>query len=651
MEEAEDESNPLFERLRFLSIFASNLDEFYMVRIGSLQSRRNLGKDAADLKTGLTPKQQLSAISTAVKTLCPQKDQIYKKLMKELSQYNAYIGSVKLLSGKSRRELKSYFTREILPLLSPRIIDSKHPFGHLENKALFVGVGLKSKNGSLYGIIPCPKDAPRLYHVESTGCYLLLEDIILKYADMIFNIYKVRCKTVFRVTRSADTDISESLFDEDGDYREFISEILKSRSRLEPVRLETGIGCDDALKNFFRSQLTLSPSRCFESESPLDLSFVSALAAKIDPRLKAKLFYLPFHPKTDEVLLRGSIINEVLSRDILISCPYESMRPVIDLLAESARSDEVKSIKITLYRVSSQSQIISSLCAAAENGKDVTVMIELSARFDEKNNIAWSSMLEEAGCHVIYGIEGVKVHSKLMLITGFSAGKIFYISHFGTGNYNEVTSRIYTDLSLLTSDKEIGEDSAAFFQNLTIGNLYGDYRHLLVSPASLKPGIIKLIRTEAKKAQSGENGRIIAKMNSLSDKDIIDEFISAADKGVKINLIIRGICCLRPTCSNIEIRSIVGRFLEHSRIYCFGEGEKRKVYISSADMMTRNTERRIETAVPVNDPKLSSRISDMLNMMLKDNVKAKILRSNGEYQSPPKKKDEKAVSSQSCFLQ
>jgi polyphosphate kinase 1 len=636
LEEASDQKTPLFERLRFVSIFTSNLDEFYMVRVGSLQDQTLLGKEAVDNKTGMTAAEQIIAVNTAVRALYPEKDRAYFDIMAAFSQGGApYHTSIKDLDGGYKRIVKDYFEREIAPILSPQIIDAKHPFPHLENKMTYVAVSLKSKTGSLYGIIPRPAGTDRLFFVPGINAFLLLEDIILRYADLLFGIYKVESKTVFRVTRSADIEVSEGLLDEDTDFRSLMSEIIKKRSRLGPVRFETNDASDGELIGFFLSKLGLDQSQCFVCASPLEMGFVSKLEDSLEPKLHEKLVYTPARPQWPADLEHGHIIEQVLERDLLLSYPYESMRPFIDLVREAAEDKNVLSIKITLYRIGLQSQIVQSLCAAAENGKDVTVMIELRARFDEQNNINWSNLMEEAGCHIIYGVEEFKVHSKIMLITRRAERHLQYITHIGTGNYNESTARIYADLNLLTADKSIGEDAVEFFQNLTIANTAGVYHRLLVSPTGLKKGIIDLIRREAQKAKEGRSARIIAKMNSLTDKDVIDEMITASQAGVKISLIIRGICCLRPgvpgQTENIECRSIVGRFLEHARIYCFGDGEEMKLYISSADMMTRNTTRRVEIAAPILNKRLAADIRAMLEVMLKDNVKARTVGPDGIY--------------------
>jgi polyphosphate kinase len=635
--EAFDPQTPLFERLRFVSIFTSNLDEFYMVRVGSLYDQTLIGSKTVDNKSGMTAAEQINAVNEVVHELYPQRDKAYAEAMKSFYGTAPYHTQIKTLDGGFRRIIKDFFEREVLPLLSPQIIDAKHPFPHLENKKTYISVRLKSKSGDLFGLIPLPGGVDRIYTIPGKNSFLLIEDILLKYADLVFSIYKVESKAVFRVTRNADFEVSEGLLDEDTDYRSYMSDILKKRSRLSPVRFETNDAGDFAMTDFFLSKLGLDKSQCFESASPLDMSFVSKLEDQFEPQALKKLIYPTARPQWPGSLSHGKIIPQVLSQDVLLLYPYESMRPFIDLVREASEDKNVVSIKITLYRVGAQSQIVQILCAAAENGKDVTVLIELRARFDEQNNINWANLMEEAGCHIIYGVGDYKVHSKIMLITRKADRRLQYITHIGTGNYNESTARIYTDLNIITSDMSIGEDAVEFFHNLTISNIEGDYHRLLVSPTGLKSGIIALIRREAQKAQEGHHARIIAKMNSLTDKDVIDEFIEASRSGVKISLIIRGICCLRPgvagSTENIEVRSIVGRYLEHARVYCFGEGEDMKLYISSADMMTRNTTRRVEIAAPVLDRKIAADIHSMLETMLMDNVKARIIDSDGVYKT------------------
>lgn len=633
LEEACDTSVPLYERLRFLSIFSSNLDEFYMVRVGTLLDQSLLDGDTVDTKTGMLPQEQIMAVNAAVQQLYPRRNKAYSDIMHEIGAFSHV--SYKGLDGGEKRIVRTYFQTEVLPLLSPQIIDAHHPFPHLENKTIYIGVRLKSKSGKMFGIIPLAKETDRVYFIPDSNKFMLAEDILLRFADAVFDVYTVEGKAVFRVTRNTDIDAQESIFDEDVDYRNYMQEIIKKRGKLAPVRLETSHMEDEELQDFFLTKLLLKPSQCFASTAPLDFSFVGKLEEKIDAEQRAELLFSPLRPQWPASVLHSKMIPQVLQRDILLSYPFESMRPLVELLREASEDSKVVSIKMTLYRIGRQSQIVQYLCAAAENGKDVTVLIELRARFDEQSNINWSRLLEDAGCKVIYGIEDYKVHAKLLLITRKQRHGLEYITNIATGNYNETTARFYVDLSLMSSNREVGEDAVAFFHNLSINNLNGQYQHLLVAPSSLKSGIMALMEGEIAKAKRGLPGRVLAKMNSLTDKDLIDKMIEASEAGVQVDLIVRGICCLCPgvpgKTDNIRVRSIVGRFLEHSRIFIFGEGSEARVYISSADWMTRNTERRVEIALPIRNSRLAGRIRGIMDILLRDNVKARELQSDGNY--------------------
>jgi polyphosphate kinase len=633
LEEAQTEQLPLFERLRFVAIFNSNLDEFYMVRVGSLIDQVLF---SADNKTGLTSKQQLDAINSAVKKLYPLKDETYSGIMKSMSAIGYYQVQYNELDGGEKRIVKDYFGREILPLLSPQIIDPHHPFPHFENKRIYIAVRLNVKSGNQFGIVPLPFGIDRIYFIPESKKFILAEDIIYKFAEEIFNESNMIGKLIFRCTRNADVEINESLFEDDAEYVKFMRDITKKRNKLSPVRFEYYNSHDNEICKYLLSKLKLIDDSCFYSASPFDLSFINMIDEKFDEQMKRRMLFEPLRPQWPAALKHDkSMMAQVAEKDVLLSYPFHSVRPFIDLLREAAEDKNVVSIKITLYRLGKQSQVVQYLCAAAENGKDVTVVIELRARFDEQNNINWSSVFEEAGCNIIYGVDEYKVHSKILLITKKTNQGIKHIVHFSTGNYNEQTSRLYTDLGVLTYNQEIGNDALQFFHNITIANVNGKYKHLLVSPMGIKQGFIELIEAESQKAKTGKPARIIAKMNSLTDKNIIDALIDASRCGVKISLIIRGICCLKPgiegVTDNIEVRSIVGRFLEHSRIYYFGEGENARVYISSADMMTRNTEHRIEIAAPILDKHIKEKLYEMLTVLLSDNVKARKLLPDGNY--------------------
>ncbi len=636
LEEAASHDLPLYERLRFLSIFASNLDEFYMVRIGSLMDRILITDNAADNKTLMTPEEQIRAANHAVKELYPVRNEVYQEIMQGLEEYGLLHDAIKELDGGEKRVLRAYFENEVLPLLSPQIVDSKHPFPHLENRQLHIGVRLRAKDKTLYGIVPLPHQIDRVYKLSSSKGFVLLEDIVMHYAEDIFEIYSTEAKAVIRVTRNADIDLSESLFDEGIEYREMMKEMLKKRRKLSPVRLETSGGADGELRDFFLDKLGLSKGRCFECTSPLDMSFVGQIGEFVRPRDKEALLYAPLEPQWPSELAHEHAVTPQLQRkDTLLSYPYHTMRPFLDMLREAAEDKSVVSIKMTLYRVSSRSKVVQYLCAAAENGKDVVVIVELRARFDEQNNIDWATTMEKAGCKVIYGIDGYKVHGKVALITRKLLGKPQHLVSIATGNFNESTARAYTDLAFFTTEPIICGDAVLFFRNMEIGNLYGNYRKLLVAPANLKSRLLDLISQEIAKALEGSPARITFKMNSLTDKELIDKLIAASQAGVPVTLIIRGICCLCPGVEgftdNIEVRSIVGRFLEHPRIFLFGEGESAKLYIGSADLMTRNTERRVEVLAPIENPALIKQVKDMLAAQSRDTVKARVLSANGTY--------------------
>jgi polyphosphate kinase len=633
LEEAQTRQLPLFERLKFVSIFTSNLDEFYMVRVGSLVDKVLF---SADNKTGLNSKQQLEAINAYVREQYPIKDYIYDDIMKSMASIGYYQVQYNELDGGEKRLAKEHFEQEIMPLLSPQIIGSHHPFPNFENKHIYIAVKLNTKETSFYGVIPLSLSIDRIYFIPSSRKFILAEDLIYKFAEDIFGENKIDGKLIFRVTRNADVEINESLFDDDAEYVQFMREITKKRGKLSPVRLEYYNSQDPDIFKYLLTKLKLVADSCFYSASPFDLNFIGLIDEKLTDKMKLRLVYEPLKPQWSPLIDRKrSITEQIQQKDVLLSHPYNSVRPLLDLLRESAEDKNVVSIKITLYRLGKQSQIVQYLCLAAENGKDVTVVIELRARFDEQNNINWSGVLEEAGCKLIYGVDEYKVHSKIMLITRRTNNGIRHIVHLATGNYNEQTARLYTDLGLMTYNQDIASDAVIFFQNITVANVEGKYKHLLVSPWGIKNGFIELISKQATLAKEGKPARIIVKMNSFTDKNLIDAMIEASKCGVKISLIIRGICCLCPgiegVTDNIEVISIVGRFLEHSRVYCFGEGANAKVYISSADLMTRNTEHRVEIAAPIYDAQIKEKLFDMLSIMLRDNVKASKLLSDGNY--------------------
>jgi polyphosphate kinase len=636
LEEANFSDNPPLERLRFISIFSNNLDEFYMIRVGSLTDYMLFAPEYFDNKTGMTAKQQLDAIFKQTTSLYALRDSYFFTVIENLTQFGIKHLKMHDLNHSEQKKVEKQFIRDIMPLLSPQIIDSRHPFPHIDNKQLHIAVALEYKNKSSFGLIAVPKTLERIIFLEGTTRFVLLEDVIYYFSHITFKPYKVQNKTILAVTRNADINTEQGILDEDIDYRQFMQKLIKKRQRLTPVRLELQYAVKNAFIEFLCEKLNLKDTQVFLSSTPLDLNYCHKLEEKIEIENRKKLIR-PVHTPWDiySADKKINIMKHAQKKDQLLSHPYESMLPFLEMIKQAAEDPTILSIKITLYRLDSQSKLAESLIRAAENGKEVIVLMELRARFDEANNIEWSNRLDEAGCRIIYGPTGYKVHSKICLLTKKENGKIQYITQIGTGNYNEKTAKQYTDLSLITANQEIGKDAAIFFNNLLLGNHDGDYTHLWVAPNYYKQNILQCIETEKKKAENGENGKIIIKCNSITDKDIIAKLIEASQSGVKISMIVRGICCLIPRVSqlteNITIISIIGKFLEHSRIYCFGTGDNKKIYISSADLMTRNTERRIEISCPVLDVEIKQRIFEMLETMLIDNTKAWEQFSDGNY--------------------
>ncbi len=655
LDEADDKTVPLLERLKFASIFTSNLDEFFMVRIGSLYDLDLIAPDNQDNKTGQTPKQQLNKAVEAVKPLILKRDAVYEDIMIELAQYGIRDLKYEELSKSEREYVDEYYSEYISPILSPQIINSFHPFPHLRNKDLHIAALLsEGKKEYFFGIVTVPSNIePLLFLPDCTCKFIRIENIILAKVQLIFDVYKVVSANIISVTRNADIPFDREKFDDDeNDYKIHMSNLLKKRARLAPVRLEIQGECDKRLEEVFCTKLGLNNDMIFKFTCPISLKYAFSLAGKLSETMRITLTYPAFKPHFPECINKNqSIISQIQKHDILLFYPYDQISPFVKFLQEASTNPDVVSIKITLYRISDGSQIAHQLCAAAENGKDVTVLVELRARFDEENNIQWAERLEQAGCRIIYGAEGFKCHSKICLVTLNKNHKISYITQIGTGNYNEKTASMYTDLSLMTSDKEIGLDAAEFFRNMLIGNLYGSYKKLLVAPSSLKSGIMRLIDDEILK---GPKGRIVIKANSLTERDVIDRLAIASQAGVKITLILRGICCLVPgipgKTDNISVISIVGRFLEHSRIYRFGEGENEKIFIASADMMTRNLSRRVEIACPILKPEIKKQLSSILEIILKDNVKARTLMTDGTYCKMDSDGSEK-IDSQKWFME
>ena len=636
IEEAENPEVPLCERMNFVSIYQSNLDEFFMVRVGSLQDQMLVNKKIRDNKTNMTSEEQIRAILKEVKRLNKRKDAAYKSLMDKVEEYGIKLIDFTMAKSDEKKYLEQYFNHEIVPLSSPTIVGKRQPFPFLKNENIYAVVVLETRSGKeRIGIIPCTNSmVERLIELPGgKGRYILSENIILHYIGKVFKGYKVKGKSLIRVVRNADID-ADALYDEDLDYREFMADLMKERKKLSPVRLDMSREIDESVVEALCRYLDVLPERVFRSEAPLDLSFVYKIQDLL--RMNPELFYARRVPQKSASFRDGeSILKQIEEEDKLLSYPYESIRPFLHMLNEAAEDESVISIKMTLYRLAKQSKIIEALCEAAENGKEVVVLVELRARFDEENNIRWSRMLEKAGCQIIYGLEGYKVHSKLCLITKKGANGIEYITQIGTGNYNEKTARLYTDLSLMTASEQIGMDAARVFQALTKGETVEESDHLLVAPKCLQSRIIDMIEEEIRKKKNGGEAYIGLKLNSLTDKRIIDKLVEASCAGVHIDMIIRGICCLIPgvdgKTENIHIISIVGRFLEHSRIYIFGCGEERKYYISSADFMTRNTVKRVEVAAPVYSPALKQRIQGIFDLMLSDNKKARVEKSDGTY--------------------
>ncbi len=636
LEEAADSSVPLCERMSFLSIFQSNLDEFFMVRVGSLHDQMLVDKNARDNKTGMTSKEQLSAIFESARILSEQKDLVYRKYMELLKEKGVEFVSFANMLPEDHVYLENYFKTSLMPLLSPQVIGKKQPFPFLKNKEIYAVVVLGGKGSDKLGIIPCSNEVfDRLVSVPSAQHrYILVEELILHFLPMVFERYTVKSKSLIRIIRNADIDVDEAFYDEDLDYRDSMEKLIRTRRKLCPVKLEHSRVLDVTIIENLRRELGISPEQVYYSEAPLELSFFSRIQDSL--RDKRELFFEKRVPQQPACIRNDlPMMEQIEQKDRFLSFPYESMKPFLRLLKEAGEDSRVVSIRMTLYRVAKNSQIVEALIDAAENGKEVVVLVELRARFDEENNIEWSRRLEEAGCRIIYGIDHIKVHSKLCQITYKTEDGIRHITQIGTGNYNEKTAKLYTDLSLMTADAKIGEEAAEVFHALCLEQLVESTQHLLVAPKCLQNKVLAMIDGEIDKVKAGKEGYIGAKMNALTDKVIIDKLVEASQAGVKIDLIIRGICCLVPGIrgytENIRVISIVGRYLEHSRIYIFGKGREADVYIASADFMTRNTTKRVEVAAPIWDEDIKERLLGMFNLILRDNVKAREMKPDGNY--------------------
>lgn len=636
LEEAESDVTPLCERLSFASIYQSNLDEFFMVRVGSLVDQEHLSPNLRENKTQMTPEEQLREVLKTVRRLNERRDFIYAKLLGRVEETGVRLVDFKKIGRQESEKLERYFDCEIAPLISPIIVGRRQPFPFLRNKDIYAVAVLERKNGKRkLGIVPCSAGVfPRLIEVSAgEKTYMLAEELILHFLPKVFAGYTIREKSLIRVTRNADID-ADALYEEDIDYREFMAELIKRRKRLAPVRLELSRELDGEIVRTLCKHMDVNKDHVFKNNSPLDLSFLFGIEDIL--RQKTELFYERRIPqRSASIASDRPVLDQIREGDKLLSYPYESMKPFLTMLQEAANDESVVSIKMTLYRVAKQSKIVETLIEAAENGKDVLVLVELKARFDEENNIEWSRRLEEAGCNVIYGLDGYKVHSKLCLIQRIENGHAAYTTQIGTGNYNEKTARLYTDLSVMTHDQAIGREAAEVFRTLSMGETVQETEHLLVAPHCLQNRVLEMIDGEIARARDGEDAYIGVKINSLTDKAIIDRLVQASCEGVKIDLIVRGICCLIPgvpgATENIRVISVVGRFLEHSRIYIFGRGARAKVYIASADFMTRNTLRRVEVAAPIRDEKLKEEIVAMFDLLLADNVQAREMQADGSY--------------------
>jgi len=637
LEEAESDLTPLCERLSFASIYQSNLDEFFMVRVGSLVDQEQLSPDIRENKTHMTPAEQLHEILRTVRRLNDRRDFIYAKLLGLVEAAGVRLVDFRKISRQESEKLERYFDCEIAPLISPSIVGRRQPFPFLRNKEIYAAVVLERKNGKRkLGIIPCNAGVfPRLIEVSAKDkTYMLAEELILHFIPKVFAGYTVREKSLIRVTRNADID-ADALYEEDIDYREFMVQLIKRRKRLAPVRLELSRELDGDIVHTLCKYMDVRKEYVFRGNTPLDLSFLFQFQDIL--RQKTEFFYQRRIPQRSTMFEADRpVLEQIKEGDKLLSYPYESMKPFLTMLQEAANDDQVVSIKMTLYRVARQSKVVESLIEAAENGKDVHVLVELKARFDEENNIEWSRRLEAAGCNVIYGLDGYKVHSKLCLITRMEDGHAVYYTQIGTGNYNEKTARLYTDLSMMTFDQQIGREAAEVFNCLAMGETVQESEKLLVAPNCLQSRVLDMIDGEIAHAEAGEPAYIGLKLNSLTDKTIMDRLIQASCAGVKIDLVVRGICCLVAgvpgKTENIRVRSVVGRFLEHARIYIFGTRERAKVYIASADFMTRNTLRRVEVGVPIEDETMRGRVFEMFDLMLCDNVQARVMQPDGTYQ-------------------
>ncbi len=660
LDEAFDESVPLFERLKFVSIFESNLDEFLMVRVGGLSDLAELKKQPVDNKSNMTASEQVDAVMAELPGLLTRWESIFKNIEGKLDTLGVHRARIDSLTPEERTFVTRYFQAYVSPVISPLVIDPRHPFPNLRNGALYLACGLDgvTDEESLLGLIEIPTSMNRVVEIPSptgTYSYILLEDVILACLDNCFGSYKPLDRALIRVTRNADIDPDGEGVEEEEDYRQHMKRILKKRLRLQPVVLAVSGSLEKPTLKTIRKALELSRRSVFTCDIPLNLGYVFGIEGKIPEHLRNELLFTPFKPQPNPTIdMTRSIREQVLQHDKLLFYPYEAMNPFLDLVHEAAYDPECISLRITLYRVAKQSRLCESLIDAAENGKEVTVLMELRARFDEQNNIEWAERLEEAGCTVIYGSEGFKCHSKICQLTYREGMALTRLTLLGTGNFNEKTAKLYSDFMLMTAHPGIGEDANLFFRNLSLGNLRGDYRFLGVAPVGLKPLIMRGLDREIQRALIGEPARVFFKLNSLTDREVIDKIAEASCAGVRVDMIIRGISCLKPgvpgKTENVHVRSIVGRFLEHARVYAFGV-DSDMIYLSSADMMTRNTEHRVEIAFPVLDPTCRALVHEYMGMQLRDNVKARSLTSDGTWVPVERAEGEKPFNSQEALLE
>lgn len=650
LEEALDETVPLLERMKFVAIFTSNLDEFFMIRVGSLYDLASVDSKATDNKSGMTAEEQLRAIYEAVAPLYKERDKTYADIKKQLHPYGICGLDFKELTPQEKKYVKKYFKEQVLPVLSPQIVDANHPFPHLLNKEIYVVANLRFGNKGMMGIVPVPQFISDVLYLPGEDTrYIRMEKVIIEFLDIVFLQYQVSDANYICVTRNADISPDDEDYAASEDFRYVMRRTLHKRKRMAAVRMEAASPLNKEMEKYLCEKLRITPSCIFRTKMPMKLDYIFAVAEKVPLSIRHSLCYEPFTPQQPLLLEEGSVMAQVKKQDILFSYPYDSMEPFLRLIKEASVDPDVMTIKITIYRLAKKPRLVEYLCAAAENGKEVTVLIELRARFDEQNNIEWSERMEEAGCLVSYGFENYKVHSKICLITCRSRNQINYITQIGTGNYNEKTARMYTDFSLLTANQAVGEDGALFFKNMSTKNLDGAYQHLIASPAGLKSRVLSLIDEEI---QKGTKGRVIMKMNSVTDMDFINKVYYASKAGVKVDLLVRGICCILPgvkgKTENVTVTSVVGRFLEHPRVFVFGEGPGQRVYIGSADMMTRNTEKRVEIACPVYDETVKNILIKSLELCISDNVKARVMQSDGTYKK--KEGSKKMINSQEVFM-